>query len=186
MQLKKIVIIGPESTGKSTLCQQLAIHYNTKWVPEYARAYLNEHGMSYTPGDLLKIAKGQMDLEDQFTKSAQEEVPPPPALIVDTNLYVMKVWSDFVFNKTDPWIINQIPLRKYDLYLLCNTDLPWVKDELREYPDVHTRMELYTIYKQILESQTTPWTIISGNYSERLQKAISAIDAVLAGNFSDK
>ncbi len=186
MQLKKIVIIGPESTGKSSLCDQLAQHYNTEWVPEYARAYLLKNGMKYTEADLIKIAKGQLALEDQFIDSIQKKIPSPPVLFIDTNMYVMKVWSEFVFQKCDPWIINQLPLRKYDLYLLCNIDLPWIKDELREYPDLQTRKRLYDIYRELLESQTTPWTAISGNYEERLQKAIRAVDLLLKGSLPDK
>src|SRR5688500_11602387 len=146
MQPKRIVIIGPESTGKSSLCEQLAQYYNTEWVPEYARSYLLKNGMKYTEADLLKIAKGQLDLEDQFADSIQKRIPVPPVLFIDTNMYVMKVWSEFVFRKSDPWILQQLSHRKYDLYLLCSIDLPWIKDELREYPDVETRKRLYDIY----------------------------------------
>ena len=186
MQLKKIVIIGPESTGKSSLCERLAIHFKTKWVPEYARAYLLENGMNYTEKDLLYIAKGQLALEDQFTLEVQKQFPVPSALFIDTNMYVMKVWSDFVFKKSDPWIVAQLPLRTYHLYLLCDIDLPWTRDELREYPDLETRKRLYDIYRQLLESQPTPWVAISGNYDERLHKAIEAVDSLLAGKFSEK
>jgi NadR type nicotinamide-nucleotide adenylyltransferase len=185
MQLKKIVIIGPESTGKSSLCEKLAQHYQTKWVPEYARAYLLENGMKYTEQDLLLIAKGQLALEDHFTDLVQKQLPVPPVLFIDTNMYVMKVWSEFVFKNADPWITKQLPLRKYQLYLLCNIDLPWIKDELREYPDLNTRKELYNIYKKLLESQPAPWVDISGNYQERFQKAIIAVDSLLSGSLSE-
>ena len=186
MQVKKIVIIGPESTGKSSLCEKLALHYHTRWVPEFARSYLLENGMKYTEADLLKIAKGQLALEDQYMHSIQRQHPAPRVLFIDTNMYVMKVWSDFVFKKSDPWIIEQLTLRKYDLYLLCNIDLPWVQDELREYPDIQTRKRLYDIYSGLLESQRTPWTAISGNYEERLKKAISAVDMLLEHGHPDK
>ena len=95
-------------------------------------------------------------------------------------MYVMKVWCEFVFGKCHDWILEQIKKRKYDLYLLCNTDLPWVKDELREYPDLATRDRLYSIYKNIMINQSTPWVDISGDYNERLQKAIKAVDRLIA------
>ncbi|HXP50502.1 MAG TPA: ATP-binding protein, partial [Bacteroidia bacterium] len=170
-QLKKIVVIGPESTGKSTLCEQLAQHFQTAWVKEYAREYLLEHGTDYSFDDLLTIAKGQTKLED-----SKFQIPNSNLLFIDTDMYVIKVWCEFVFNKCHRWILDQIAERKYDLYLLCNVDLPWVKDELREYPDLETREKLYHIYKDIMINQHVSWVDISGNYDERLQKAISAVD----------
>ena len=170
--MKKVVVIGPESTGKSTLCEQLANHYNTSWVPEYAREYLLEHGTAYSYDDLLTIAQGQVTLEESYI----EKTPQAELLFIDTDQYVMKVWCEFVFGKCHSWILDQIRKRKYDLYLLCNIDLPWVKDILREYPDLVTRQQLYTIYKSMLSNQSVPWVDISGNYDERLQKAIHAVN----------
>jgi NadR type nicotinamide-nucleotide adenylyltransferase len=178
MLLKKIVVIGPESTGKSTLCEQLAQHYNTEWVKEYAREYLLKNGTDYTFENLLDIAKGQLILEDESIKKLQKENNNPP-IFIDTDMYVMKVWCEFVFNKCHNWILDQIVERKYDLYLLCNIDLPWVKDELREYPDLASRQKLYHIYKDIIINQYTPWIDISGNYDERLKKAIDAVNKIL-------
>jgi NadR type nicotinamide-nucleotide adenylyltransferase len=170
--MKKVVVIGPESTGKSTLCEQLAKYYNTSWVPEYAREYLLQHGTDYTYDNLLTIAKGQVALEESYIeKTAHSNV-----LFIDTDQYVMKVWCEFVFGKCHSWILDQITKRKYDLYLLCNIDLPWVKDILREYPDLASRQQLYNIYKSILSNQSVPWIEISGNYDERLQKAIHAVN----------
>jgi nicotinamide riboside kinase len=100
-------------------------------------------------------------------------------LFIDTDMYVMKVWCEFVFEKCHHWILNRIVERKYDLYLLCNVDLPWVKDELREYPDLENRLKLYHHYKEIMINQNVPWVDISGNYEERLQKAIAAVDKIL-------
>ena len=176
--MKKIVIIGPESTGKSTLCEQLAAHYKTAWVKEYAREYLLTNGKSYTYDNMLDIAKGQIEKEELTVSSWQSaagkgQLP----LFIDTDMYVMKVWSEFVFQKCNTWILNRIVERKYDLYLLCNVDLPWIKDELREYPDLVSRGKLYHYYKESMIEQNVPWVDISGNYEERLNKAIIAVDS---------
>lgn len=171
--LKKIVVIGPESTGKSTICSLLAQHFNCLWCEEFARTYLLENGTNYTFSDLATIAKGQLKLEDKYTSIALDQKQ--DYLFLDTDMYVMKVWCEFVFNNVHDFIENELNIRKYDLYLLCDTDLPWVKDELREYPDVETRQQLFNIYHSILLSQSTPFTIINGTYEERLQKAILAV-----------
>jgi NadR type nicotinamide-nucleotide adenylyltransferase len=168
---KKIVVTGPESTGKSTLSEQLAAHYKTAWVPEYARQYLLEIRRPYTYEDLLIIARGQIEQEDRITASTK-----PPLLFIDTDMYVMKVWCEFVFGKCHSFILDEIVKRKYDRYLLCNTDLPWVADELREYPDLESRKRLYHMYKDLMINQQTPWFDISGDYNERLQKAIAAVN----------
>ena len=180
--MKKIVVIGPESTGKSTLCEKLAAHYHTSWCPEYAREYLLKHGTNYTYENLLDIAKGQVAIEekyiDEVKKSSALTAHNSSLLFIDTDMYVMQVWCKFVFGKVHSWILNQIIHRKYDLYLLCNVDLPWVKDELREYPDLARREKLYNIYKEMMLDQPVPWVDISGNYEERLEKAIAAVDTL--------
>lgn len=178
--LKKIVVIGPESTGKSTLCEQLSQHYNTIWCPEYAREYLLKQGTNYSFEDLAYIAKGQMRLEDDYTAQALNLGCNP--LFFDTDMYVMKVWCEFVFGKCHNFILDEIVSRSYDLYLLCNTDLPWVKDELREYPDLETREQLFKIYKDLLCNQSTPWVEIKGADSERLQSAIQTVNLILNSN----
>jgi NadR type nicotinamide-nucleotide adenylyltransferase len=188
--IKKIVILGPESTGKSTLCEQLAQHYDTLWCPEFAREYLLTNGTDYTYEDLLTIAKGQLALEDEYTnmvnsewsmvnKKTPENSPftiHHSLLFVDTDMHVMKVWCEFVFDKCHRFILDQVVARKYDLYLLCNTDLPWTGDELREYPDWGTRQKLYKMYKDILVNQAVPWVDISGGNEDRLTIAIEAVD----------
>lgn len=172
-EIKKIVVIGPESTGKSTLCLQLAEHYQTLWCAEYAREYLERNGKDYTYDDLLTIAKGQINLEDRTLSTVDRR---QSTVFIDTDMYVMKVWCEFTFGKCHSWILNQVAARKYDMYLLCNVDLPWIKDELREYPDVETRNKLYHFYKDIMINQAVPWVDISGSYEQRLQTAISAVD----------
>ncbi|HMO62406.1 MAG TPA: ATP-binding protein [Ferruginibacter sp.] len=181
-RIKKIVIVGPESTGKSTLCEKLALHYHTHWVKEYAREYLLKNGTNYSFDNLSDIARGQLRLEEEgialLNKKAVDSKTPLP-LFIDTDMYVMKVWCEFVFGKCHQWILNEVVSRKYDLYLLCNVDAPWVKDELREYPDFESRERLYHHYKDAMINQATPWVDISGNYEERFKKAIMAVDALL-------
>ena len=195
--IKKVVIIGPESTGKSTLCELLAQHYSMQWCPEFARDYLVTNGTHYDFDDLLTIAKGQLAVEDEYSALVNSQwsmvneriwVNPhallttqkPPFLFIDTDMYVMKVWCEYVFGKCHQFILDEIVNRKYDLYLLCNTDLPWVKDDLREYPDEATRKELFTIYKDILINQHVPWVEISGSsYEDRVLMAIAAVEEYL-------
>jgi NadR type nicotinamide-nucleotide adenylyltransferase len=130
MACRKIVIIGPESTGKSTLCEGLAAHYHTEWVREYAREYMLTHkGKAYNYDDLSTIARGQLALEDAAVEGRNAESGPTKdrVLFIDTDLYVMKVWSEYVFGQCETWILKEIATRHYDGYLLCRTDLPWVR-----------------------------------------------------------
>ncbi|HVG15619.1 MAG TPA: ATP-binding protein [Chitinophagaceae bacterium] len=172
--MKKIVIIGPESTGKSTLCQQLAERYETAWCPEFAREYLSANGMDYSFEDLLNIARGQMTLEKNMLQHSKNGV-----YFIDTDMYVMKVWCEVAFNNCHSWILKQIAIQQYDLYLLCDIDLPWVKDDLREYPDVEFRRKLFLMYKDIVINSKTKWAIISGSFEQRFQTATALVDLLL-------
>jgi NadR type nicotinamide-nucleotide adenylyltransferase len=173
MPPKKIVIIGPESTGKSTLCESLAAHYQTEWVREYAREYLEEHGMEYNYETLSVIARGQLALEDAGAARAGG------LLFIDTDLYVIKVWSEYVFGRCEAWILDEIVRRKYDGYLLAGTDLPWADDPLREYPDPGIRERLFHIYRDLLINQSVPWAEVSGAGDKRLERAIGAVEKLL-------
>lgn len=183
--IQKIVVLGPESTGKSTLCAALAAHYQTIWTPEYARAFLSKNGTKYTYDDLLTIAKGQIQKEEEALASLNKNTVDQPTpnisnkLILDTDMYVMKVWCEYVFNNCHHFILEQINQRSYDLYLLCDIDLPWAADEMREYPDAGPRIELFTIYRELLINQNTPWGIVSGTGKERTENAIQLIDQYL-------
>lgn len=170
--MKKIVVIGPESTGKSTLCEALAEHYETVWCPEYAREYLLRQGTEYTYHDLAAIARGQLALEAQTRTSANGEL-----YFVDTDLYVMKVWYEVAFGHCPSWILQEITRYSCDLYLLCNTDLPWAHDSLREYPDPKVRQRLFNMYKDIMVNSGRPWVEIGGTERQRLHNAIGSIDS---------
>ena len=163
------------------LSEKMAAHYGTIWVKEYAREYLLTHGKNYSFENLLDIARGQIREEEAGIRTLQSQQavgPNQKPLFIDTDMYVMKVWCEFVFDKCQHWILNRIAERSYDLYLLCNIDVPWVEDELREYPDLDSRRKLYHYYKDLLVNQHVPWVEISGDYEERVQKAIAAVDAL--------
>ena len=167
--MKKIVVIGPESTGKSTLSEKLAAYFNTVWTPEFAREYLEELEHPYEQHDLWEIAQGQLRLEDKQAKQARE------LLICDTDLYVIKVWSEHKYGQVDPRILEQIAARPYDLYLLTYIDIPWEDDPQREYPDPQMREYFYRIYRDIVLNAGVPWVDIRGTFEEREQKAIAAV-----------
>jgi len=134
---------------------------------------------NYSYDDLLTIAQQQVLQEDRYSNRLADGDHPDPLLFVDTDMYVMKVWCEYVFNRCHQFILEQICERQYDLYLLCDIDLPWVQDELREYPDDGPRQELFQIYKDLLINQQVPWVIIRGNYEERAATAIQAVQGLL-------
>lgn len=170
---KRIVLLGPESTGKSFLSEQLAKHYNAVWCPEYAREYLLLLGRPYTADDLLIIAQNQVELSNKYIQDAIEKKA--AAVFFDTDMHVMKIWSEVVFGSCHPWILEQLQKQEADFYMLCKPDIPWVQDELREYPEQEMRDDLFSIYEEQMQQQTMPWTIISGAHEVRLQRAVEAV-----------
>jgi NadR type nicotinamide-nucleotide adenylyltransferase len=165
--IKKIAIIGPESTGKSTLAAQLAEALQTVWVPEYARDYLNQLDRPYNESDLLTIAKNQVALEDELLLQANQY------LIVDTTLTIIRVWSEHKYGRCDPWILAEEAARYYEYYLLCDIDLPWQDDPQREHP--HLRQHFFGVYKDYLESKWATYCIVSGDGEERLRIALEFV-----------
>lgn len=174
MTIKKVVVIGPECTGKSELSEFLAEHFNTRWVPEYARAYLDTLERPYEKSDLLNIAQGQLQSEDSLLLKAND------VLICDTNLLVIKIWSEFKYGHCDLEIRQLISSRTYDLFLLTSIDIPWEYDPQREHPDQRTT--LWEIYKSELEKQNTPVVEIKGEREMRRETAINSIEQLLRSN----
>ena len=164
----KIAIVGPESTGKSTLAVDLAEHYKTVYVPEFARIYLEEMGLDYTIEDVEHIAREQLKLEQQQLRQANK------ILICDTSLLVIKVWMEYVFGSCPPWIIDEINETHYDLYLLNATDIKWQPDTLRV--NLNEREELFNIYLNELQTIDTPFKIIVGIGNQRLINATKIVD----------
>lgn len=169
--VKKVAIVGPECTGKSELSAFLAEHYKTTWVPEYARGYIDNLVRPYNEADLLTIAHGQLRLEETWISDANR------VLFCDTNLVVIKVWSQFKYGHVDDSILESLKNSHYDLQLLTYIDIPWQDDPQREHPD--KREELYKIYLEEVKALDTPFVEIRGDRNQRRKVAIEAIDALL-------
>lgn len=172
----KVVLFGPESTGKTTLAEQLAGYYNTVWVPEYMRTYLErkweEKKELITQDDLIPIAKGQLAHEAELAKKAEK------LLICDTNLLELKVYSEYYYEGYCPETIRKEATKNnYDIYLLTYIDTPWEPDRLRDRPN--NREELFALFEAELIKNQFPYVILKGNKEERLQRAVSVIDNLL-------
>lgn len=168
----KIALFGPESTGKTTLAKQLAEYYETEWVPEFARDYLQEKWEENkhicVADDMMPIAYGQTALENQKLASANKY------LFCDTNLMVTKVFSEMYYGFCDP-LLNEAALKhEYDLFFLTDIDVPWEKDDIRDTPE--GRETVFSVFKQTLIDTKKPFITLSGDKESRLKKAISIID----------
>ncbi len=168
--LKRIAITGPESTGKSWLAAGLAAEFGEPWVPEFAREYLEKINRPYIFDDVIKIAQGQYQAEEKLALQAKEW------LFCDTDFLVTRIWCLVKFGKSHPWIDYMVENHTYTHYLLCNTDLPWEADPLREHP--HLRDELFKRYLAELEQRKLPFTIVSGIDRARTQKAMEILKGI--------
>ncbi|WP_029037332.1 AAA family ATPase [Salinimicrobium xinjiangense] len=171
--LLKIVLFGPESTGKTTLARMLAKHYETRWVPEYMREYLqlkwDEERKACEPHDLMHIAKGQMSLENKEAAVANE------LLFCDTNLLELVVYSKAYYNEfVEPLLLKHALKAQYDLYFLTYIDVPWVEDDLRDRP--LQRDMMFARFKNTLDENDLPYRVLRGNLQQRFQAAIRIID----------
>lgn len=178
-QLIKVVLYGPESTGKTTLAMQLAEHYNTLWVPEYMREYLQKKWDSnkelVVKEDLIPIANGQLKLEKDAAQKVEN------LLICDTNLLELKVYSEYYYDGFCPSEIkNEATKNEYSIYLLTYIDTPWDVDDLRDRPN--NREEMFRIFEAELKEQDFPYQILKGNETERFENAVKIIDALLKKN----
>ena len=166
----KIAITGPESTGKSTLADALAKYFGTEYIPEYSRTYLENFEGRYTENDVVEIAKGQHNL------ILEEEKKSSKILIADTEIVVCKIWVEYVFKHSNKIIDEILKQQDFDLYLLCDIDLPWTYDPLRENPNIDERKELFEIYRNTLEQMKVPFEIVSGDDEVRVNNAIKVIE----------
>ena len=171
-RLKRVVLIGAESTGKTTLAEGLAAHYETVWAPEYLRAFVEEKGALPEPGDTLLIAQRHRAQEEALARRAHR------LLVYDTDLISTCVYSRYYFGACPPVVERWSYERSADLYLLTDTDLPWTADPgQRDGPDV--RAALHALFQRELEERGVPYARVSGSLEERMETAIEAIDALL-------
>ena len=171
--IKKVVICGPESTGKSTLTKKLSSYFNTNYVTEYARDYLqskwDDKKEVCNKEDLIKIAKGQVKRENTIIDNSSK------LIFCDTNILTTIAWSKTHFDGyCDPWLIRQSKLLKYDYYLILNTDTSWIKDDLRDRPN--DRKKMFSAHKEELKLLNVKFNVITGSdFEERFQQAIDLI-----------
>ena len=172
----KVVVFGPESSGKTTLSRKLATHYNVLWIEEFAREYLQEKWDKEKKvcelDDLLPIAFGQIKLENEYSQKSTK------LLICDTDLLETKVYSETYYDGfCDPLLEKYAIENKYDLYILTDIDIPWVKDDLRDRPN--NREEMFNAFKKALIKYDKPYVLVSGNIDNRMQIATKEIDELL-------
>ena len=177
--LLKVVIYGPESTGKTTLARQLAFHYQTTLVEEFARDYLQKKWDKKkevcSRADLPIIVAGQIQSENEAIIKAKQ------ILICDTNIVVTRVWSETHFKGyCDPQITASCKKFNYDYYLLTGIDIPWQKDDLRDRPN--DRQMMFDYFKNTLDQLRENYSVLEGKQELRLQKAIAIIDKLLKKN----
>ena len=163
--MPKIIVTGPESSGKTTLCKALSEHFKIPFTKEYAREYLDALSRDYNQNDLLKIAKGQLNSE-QNTQ------------LLDTDLITIKIWSEYKYGSCDKWLLNQLEKQKPEkhFYLLCKPDIPWEADPQRENPN--NREELLKIYKKEIGSLGHDYFIVEGE--NRTENSVSKISSLIS------
>jgi NadR type nicotinamide-nucleotide adenylyltransferase len=171
MQIPKIAVVGPESTGKSTMSAYLAKHYKTVWVPEFARDYCAKLTEPCTWQDEINMFYGQLELEAEMLPLAHE------LLICDTTFITVKIWSDYTFGRSPKEVLDELPKHPYDLYLLLNIDLPWEEDPLRDFP--HMREHFMDVWYKELNALKASYVLINGTGEERYANAVKAIDEFL-------
>ncbi|MCK6648315.1 MAG: AAA family ATPase [Bacteroidia bacterium] len=167
-KVKRIALLGPESTAKSTLSEQLALHYHTQWVKEQAREYLSKINRKYTLEDIVTISQEQLAIEQQLIPHSKE------LIFVDTEFINAKVWCLDVFKTCPKYISGNITEHPYDLYLLTYPDLPWEPDPLRENPN--RRDFFFNWYEQELKEIKAQYAIIKGLGAERFSQALTAVE----------
>lgn len=173
--IRRIAVVGPESSGKTTLCRLLAEAYDTAWVPEFAREYVASLGRPYVFDDLEYIGNEQVKQEERMAREAADNGS--SLIFCDTELISISVWSLYCYQRVAPWIEMQIPRQQHDLYLLLAPDIPWEPDPLRENPD--DRDVLFALFKQQLQRWNKTYRLITGSNDLRLSAAKSTIDEFL-------
>jgi NadR type nicotinamide-nucleotide adenylyltransferase len=166
-RVKRVVVCGPESTGKTTLCRQLAEHFGTVWVPEYVRGYLDRKQAPCEASDLPLIARGQIASEDELARQARG------VLFCDTDLTMTVVYARLYYGACPEWIERIAAAREYDLHLLTAVDVAWVPDPQRDMP--HRRQEIFERCRAALEGGGRRYMVVRGTWDERFRTAREAV-----------
>lgn len=164
--MPRIAITGPESSGKTKLASDLANHFKVEFIPEFAREYLLAQSGNYDYSDLDKIAEGQL----KSIENAQHNKP----LIVDTEMLVMYIWSRVKFGNVSLFVQKKLNEQKFDLYILCDIDIPWEADPLREHE--YDRDDLFQLYYKKLRELKVNFIVVKGSPEERLAEAVASVD----------
>lgn len=174
--ITRIAVFGTESTGKTTLAQQLARHFDAPWAGEYVRAFWHAHAGHIEAADLARIAQGQIANEEAAAARSNG------LLICDTDLITNTLWADLLFPGRCPaWVraAAQRRSRNYALYLLCDTDIAFVDDGLRSFPDAADRERCRRIWRDALVAHDLPFSDIRGTFNQRLTSAVAAVEGIL-------
>jgi NadR type nicotinamide-nucleotide adenylyltransferase len=173
---KTICLHGPESTGKSTMSTLLAQHYDCEIVPEYGRAYCEEHGTDTSMHDLVVIAQRHSAMIE--SAKARAVRGKTSQLILDTDPVMTAVWAQMMHGRQDPWFERMTVVA--DIYLLLDIDLPWVDDGLRVYGEPGDRRRFFELSKAELERRGLNWALITGDGEPRFEAALAAVESVAA------
>ena len=169
--MKKVVITGPESSGKTTLFNAIEEKFGIAGVPEFARIYIDQLDRPYVQGDLIEIANGQLQLEQKFSNENKD------LLLCDTDLLTIKVWSEYKYGICDPIILNQLMHHLPDYYVLTSPDIPWEPDPQRENPK--ERDELFQIYQKEILTLKIPSIIVAGSQEQRMDQFLKFMNDLL-------
>jgi nicotinamide riboside kinase len=169
--MTKVIVTGPESSGKTTLCKQLSEQFKIPFTEEFSRKYIDDLDRKYLQEDLVIIAKEQLENE-QLTRSNKQ------LSLHDTDLITLKIWSEYKYGNCNDCILSQIEQQKQEkrFYFLCSPDIPWQEDPQRENP--HNREELFEIYKVELEQLGHNYFILEGQ--KRLENSIKKITELIS------
>jgi len=166
---KIVVITGAESTGKSVLTEWLAHHFQVPFIPEFARSYVENLHRKYNYSDVEKIAQQQIR-ELQKIKELKY-----PLVFVDTWLIITKIWFEEVFGHSPQWLETEIRNTKIDLFLVCDTDLPWIPDPVRENGG-ERRLYLQNRYIETIQKYEFSYKIVSGKNNSRFKNALQHLE----------
>ncbi|GAB4025756.1 pantoate--beta-alanine ligase [Spirosoma koreense] len=157
--VKKLCLYGPESVGKSTLARQLAVAFQTVFVPEMARTLINSN--NFTPDDFIRIGTAQTDAVRKAEQQANR------ILFCDTDLITTQIYAELYLGEVPPILYELEQQIRYDAYVLLDIDVPWVADHLRDQG--HRRLEMLARFERALNQREQPYTLVSGPFNKRLQ-----------------